>query len=206
MDNIDNDPLIEEEANKAKRAAGPGASSRVGDAGAAGGNSVHVNANVNLGSQRRADSPIEPGEEYMCCCDKVRLSLVMRIMSAFVFLIALFSYVKFFEDITRTGSRDKLGSFFNAVFCTIAAVMFVMAVWMRPFVLARRRLLKWSMVFIMIANFIYGSMYVSDHISPQNAVIVLTVLFQILLTVMSLTCHQWELELEQAQLIAKKKQ
>merc|ERR1712086_1000715 len=175
MDNIDNDPLIEEEANKAKRAAGPGASSRVGDAGATGGNSVHVNANVNLGSQRRADSPIEPGEEYMCCCDKVRLALVMRIMSAFVFLIALFSYVKFFEDITRTGSRDKLGSFFNAVF-------------------------------IMIANFIYGSMYVSDHISPQNAVIVLTVLFQILLTVMSLTCHQWELELEQAQLIAKKKQ
>ena len=50
MDNIDNDPLIEEEANKAKRAMGPGASSRVGDAGAAGGNSVHVNANVNLGS------------------------------------------------------------------------------------------------------------------------------------------------------------
>ena len=129
---------------------------------------------------------------------------IMRGLTILVYAIVILFYIKFFSDLSLTGSRDKLGDFFNCLLTTITGVIFTLSVFVKPANYFRRRLLKWSVVLIMAANFIYGSMYVSDHISSSNGMIIFSVCMQVALTGLALVCHQWELELLQIQMLEAK--
>ena len=89
--------------------------------------------------------------------------------------LALFSLIYFIMECVRPGSRSKTGTFFCWMFCMIPCILFHMSVFCQPENLFRRRILKWSMFAVMLANFIYGMMYVSNHIEVDDDVIVLCI-------------------------------
>ena len=88
-----------------------------------------------------------------------------------VIITGLISIVKFFVDVVAVGSRDRFGSFLAMACCVSAAFFFVKGVFYRPYHLKGRQFLKYGVLGIMIANFVYGLQYVSDHIRPQVVMI-----------------------------------
>ena len=66
-------------------------------------------------------------------------------------------------------------------------------------------MIKYGTLAIMVANFLYGYRYVADHIRPNGIMILYCVTNQFVLTAIVWLCHQWELELEQAHIVAQKK-
>ena len=62
------------------------------------------------------DREVDRSEEYTFFCGKVRLIWIIRIVAVMVYSIGMFSLIRMIQDMSRTGSRDKIGSFFSFFF------------------------------------------------------------------------------------------
>ena len=117
------------------------------------------------------DVPLNASEEYLCLCNKIRLINIMRALCALFAIITLLAILKFIEEMTILGSRQRMGSLLNVIMCLTTSVTFGVIVFKYTYNMKCRRMLKWAVVPVMIANFINGSMYVSDHLKPEYFIV-----------------------------------
>ena len=114
---------------------------------------------------------------------------IMRAICALFVLITITAILKFVDEMTILGSRQRLGSLLNVILCLVTSVIFCLVVCKYPYNYKWRRMLKWAVVPTMLANFINGSMYVSDHLKPEYFLVMWNIIVQLPLTMISLTCN-----------------
>ena len=148
---------------------------------------------------------VGPEDEYKYCGERVTLRKILIGITCLVILAAFISVIQFFVDVVVIGYRSKFSSFLCMVLCTTAMVLFIRSVFHKPHLMRLRQLLKWGILGIMVANFLYGNRMVQNQIRPSGWIIFFAILNQFALTGAVVLCQQYELEMERASVVTKKK-
>lgn len=131
---------------------------------------------------------VGPEDEYRYFGNRVTLRKIMIVITCFVILAALISVIQFFIDVAIIGYRSKFSSFLCMVLCVTAMALFIRSVFHKPHLMLPRRLLKWGILGIMIANFMYGNRIVTNLIRPSGWIIFFAIFNQCALTGAALLC------------------
>ena len=107
-------------------------------------------------------------EGYSFGC--VSLTTVMRFIWFLVICGTILSMVNFFISVSAKHPDQSLGAAFAMIFSIVTGVAFSIACWVDTKNVKYRTVLKWSTLFMMAANFIYGADYISQYLYPTNEI------------------------------------
>ena len=113
-------------------------------------------------------------EEYKCLCKKVQLRTIMKVITIFVWIFALYSMIKFVIDIIA--AKNQVTSTFSMIFCIFSAIVLFLSVFINPMNLSKRKLAKWAMVTLMISNFIYAIQYLQTSMYPSAGIVAIFII------------------------------